>query len=139
MYTTACYNTQDTAQESYRMSFPDMVVVLQMNVSNLFFIIYFFIKIPTFFRNLFKYTLFKVFQLKLFVKECKNVNYIRNLETFSEKIEENSELISNERHGVSLTDAKEIVAWESNTNQLKSLFSEMLLFVGKNSGAKNGA
>lgn len=55
-----------------------------------------------------------VLQLKQFIKECKNANYVKKFKPLLEKIEETSKLISSERHGVSLSDAKAIAAWESN-------------------------
>lgn len=65
------------------------------------------------------YIVCRLFQLKQFIKECKNANYVRKFKPLLEKIEETSKLISNERHGVSLADAKGIAAWESNM-KLKS-------------------
>lgn len=54
--------------------------------------------------------------MKQFLKDCKNVNYTRKLKPLLEKIEEVSKLMDEERKkcGISLSDAKAIVAWESN-------------------------
>lgn len=54
--------------------------------------------------------------MKQFLKNCKNVNYTRKLKPLLEKIEEVSKLMDEERKkcGISLLDAKGIVAWESN-------------------------